>query len=211
MSLLDLVSSEDASKLPPLETRVPAGELPERFYITSDRKANVSDFIGTLLDFVATDSVRVSDTCREILVKYLNPIHVSILLELVNDIWRNFFNQDTRQPILAPIYEKFIDEMSVLIAKTCDRLKTPLDDDSINDLEEICFGFIDYAQRIPSTEYRLNLRIHLCQMLEVLLKKADQLGVFDTRISRLQILEQVSPWGRDWSKVRHFYVSLRLN
>ncbi|CAH7670866.1 hypothetical protein BY996DRAFT_4641287 [Phakopsora pachyrhizi] len=181
----------------PLENYLPAGLLPDRFYVTPDRAKNMDRYIQEMVDLLVADDLKMREGVKDALGMELNSSLFPILLKHLKSIVAHFFEND--QPKPQSPFTHFIEQTISMLRLFFERLNDPLGDQAPERVGELLIDFARYTNRLGHTgSENLNIstriKYKLAQLCEIIINLRDKVGLSTNIIFKNCMIDYFLAW-----------------
>ncbi|KAI9269931.1 hypothetical protein BY458DRAFT_182532 [Sporodiniella umbellata] len=155
-------------------------------------------FITEMVDLLTSENVIVREAVKDTLGGSLSAALYIVLFREIENRLGNYF--ESNGDIACSSTSTLFVEQSVLVLKTTlDRLTDPSDFLVSVDFSTIVLYFVNYINRLPHDNYTtMRTMIMMCHLIEVLMKKMDQIIIRDDVRVKNRILETIINWTSDF-------------
>lgn len=157
----------------------------------------LSRYLRLSIQLLACSNVRVRETTREVLSSDISPSLYQPLFKALESELDILFTGALESPVKGLDSEIVFAEQSIsLLRALVERLDGPSDLGAASSvhLGALTLNFAKFLDGVPDTKNSLTVRIKVCQLCEVVVKKKEHLNLRDDVRIRNQLLEYIFSW-----------------
>jgi neurofibromin 1 len=154
-------------------------------------------YLRLSIQLLACANVRVRETMREVLSTEIPPSLFQPLFKALETELDVLFTGALEPSIKGQDNDIiFAEQSSSLLKALVERLDTPSDLGAASSLHlgALCLNFAKFLDGVPDTPSSLRVKIKVCQLVEAVTKRKEQLNLRDDVRNRNQLLEYVFSW-----------------
>ncbi|VDI01747.1 neurofibromin 1 [Mytilus galloprovincialis] len=158
----------------------------------------VTQFISNLLKLLVCQNekfgAQIQKHVKELVGHELNPALFPILFDQIKVCVDKFFDP-SGQVIVTDLNTQFIENV-IFIMKNILEIKTdqPCDNVGVTSIESLMLAIVRYVRHLDSTVHAIQIKIKLCQLVETMMQRRDDLTFRQEMKFRNKLVEYLTDW-----------------
>lgn len=159
----------------------------------------VTQFVGLLLRLLVCNNekfgAQIQKHVKELVGHEMSSALYPILFDQIKSIVEKFFDQQG-QVIVAEINTQFIEHIIIIMKNVLDNTKNeqPSEHLGVTSIEGMMLAIVRYVRHLDMTVHALHIKTKLCQLVEAMMKRRDDLAFRQEMKFRNKLVEYLTDW-----------------
>ncbi|RCH96500.1 Ras GTPase activating protein ira2, partial [Rhizopus stolonifer] len=175
--------------------------------VATDSSSLVEKFTTEMVELLACDHLMAREWVREIIGNDLSPTLYPITFHSLEETMSQCFSsEDKNDPTCGPQYTLFVDQAVSALKLIMERLTESAENLFMVDFSNLISLCAFYVNKLPKDSGSMKMKIKLCQLIEVMILKKDNITLRQEFKLRNKLLEIIAEWTSDYSLAKKPYL-----